>query len=802
MTSVDIEKKAMTEEEVAKLWEAFKVFDADGSGGISSEELGKVMRSLGQSPNETELRDMIKEVDVDLSGSIDFEEFKMLMVSQQGDRQSRLKMAFSVFDEDGSGQITKNEMQGVMSQFGLTEQELDEIVKEVDHDGDASIDFKEFCKLVPDESEIATGYQDSPVPVVSSETTEISDSTAAAIATTATAIDEAASATIEPNLEEAPTDSNPEIARLKELLAQHPQAEKKRGTSRLQMQIGLFRLIQGAAYRSFRESFSANHETHLRVRNLPYRIADFVQFVRSAIALYKGLGIVESACTPLLDAVVKSIEDEYARLEARIKNWKAIEKTPEMLAEQKAMLEARGKSATAKEKFAAGVEFAITIKKKSLNLRDIAEGVLAINELNRLRKMELSEEMAPPPAQSEGDPKDYLKKWNRVIVSDASEKIDGAMMPVAYWYEDFMPKLLTAFSVCTAADIPLNTVSDEAALNQWYEATKTSGEFGRYGADVAEAFPKCAPKQKLMLKQAWRLTHNYLNGVQKRRERMEFGRESGALSQYVSFIDVYIDRSEVKNSQMRVSFPYYIGPAVWRFFHTTAEIVSTKTPQQQKTLVAIFKHFFKLFATMYPCPYCRHHLNAYVVQNKEVEMYPVEYLVLGRDPRLNNFEVSMEAKLSTVVDGDSLRLFFWKLHNTVSSSIARSEEWYHKDEKAFYTTRYWPSIDSELARAKALKHISIATDRMYRLYGMLKPAARLTGVRATLQKLLDKRDEEGIKEACLVAQDYIKELEEAIVTGQFLQETYYFDPDLVDQAPVFSPEEEEFARSGVFVEVA
>jgi Ca2+-binding EF-hand superfamily protein len=802
MTSVELEKMALSDAEVEKLWEAFKVFDADGNGGVSAEELGQVMRSLGQSPNETDLRDMIKEVDVDLSGTIDFEEFKALMVSQQGDRKSRLKLAFSVFDENGSGQITRDELHGVMSQFGLTDQELDEIIKEVDHDGDASIDFEEFCNLVSDESEITTGYKDSPVPVVSTQTTEISDSTATAIATTATALNEAASATIETNLQEAPTDSNPEVARLKELLAQHPQSEKKRGTSRLQMQIGLFRLMQGAAYRCFRESFSANHETHLRVRNLPYRITDFVQFVRTAIALYKGLGVVESACNPLLDAVVKSIEDEYSRLEDRIKNWKTIEKTPEMLAEEKAILEARGKSATVKEKFAAGVEFAITIKKKSLNLRDIAEGVLAINELNRLRKMELGEEMAPPPGKSEGDPKEYLKKWNRVILSDASEEVDGAMMPVAYWYEDFMPKLLAAFSVSTAADIQSKTGHEEAALNQWYEATKASGEFARYGADVAEGFPKCAPKQKLMLKQAWRLTHNYLNGVQKRRERLEFGRESGELSQYVSFIDVYIGRSEVKNSQMRVSFPYYIGPAVWRFFHTTTEIVSTKTPEQQKTLVAVFKDFFKLFATMYPCPYCRHHLNAYVVQNKEVEMYPVEYLVLGRDPRLTNFEVSMDAKLSTVVDGPSLRLFFWKLHNTVSSSIARSEEWYHKDEKAFYTTRYWPSVDSELARAKALKHISIATDRMYRLYGMLKPAARLTGVRATLQKLLEKGDEEGIKEACLVAQDYIKDLEEAIVSGNFLQETYYFDPDLVDQAPVFTPEEEEFARSGVFVEVA
>jgi len=795
MIPVELKKTALSDEEVEKLWEGFQVFDADGSGVISVEELGHVMRSLGQSPNETELRDMIKEVDVDLSGSIDFEEFKALIVSKQGDRKSRLKLAFSVFDEDGSGQITANELRSVMSQFGLTDKELDEIVKEVDHDGDASIDFEEFCKLVPDDSEITTGYKDSPIPPASSLKPTVTSTTTAAPA------DTTAAATTETAPQAALSEIDAEVVRLKELLAKHPQRKTKRGTSRLQMQIGLFRLIQGAAYRCFRESFSANHETHLRVRNLPYRITDFAQFVKTAIELYKGLGVVEEACYPVLDAVVESIADEYARLEQRIKNWKTVEKTPEMLVEEKAMFEARSKSATVKEKFAAGVEFAITIKKKSLSLRDIAEGVLAINELNRLRQMDLNEEMAPPPAKSEGDPKEYLKQWNRVILSNASEEVDGAMMPVAYWYEDFIPKLLAAFSVSNAADIQSNTVPDEAALNQWYESTRQMGEFNRYGVDVAEGFPNCAPKQKLMLKQAWRLTHYYLNGVQKRRERQEFGRESGELSQYVAFIDVYIGRTEVKNAQMRVSFPYYIGPAVWRFFHTSAEIVCTKTPEQQIALAAVFKDFFQLFATMYPCPYCRHHLNAYVVQNKEVEMYPVEYLLLGSDPRLVNFEVSLEAKLSTVVDGPSLRLFFWKLHNTVSSSIARSEEWYHRDEKAFYTTRYWPSLDSELARAKALKQISISTDTIYHLYGMLKPASRLAGVRTTLQKLLEKGDEEGIKEACLVAQDYIKDLEEAVISGHFLQETYYFDPDFVDKAPYFSPEEEEFARSGVFVEV-
>ncbi|GAB4289383.1 MAG: hypothetical protein Fur0025_23800 [Oscillatoriaceae cyanobacterium] len=778
MTSAEMTKSTISEAEVQKLWEAFTVFDADGSGAISVEELGQVVRSLGQNPSDIELREMIKEVDVDASGTIDFEEFKALMVAQRGDRLSRLKLAFSVFDEDGSGHITAEEMKEVMGQFGLTEPELEEMLKEVDFDGDGSIDFEEFCKLVPEQTTAKT-YTDSPA-----VTTPPKPSTP----TTTTPAPAASS---------APTS---ELDQLKQLLSQHPRQEQGRGTSRLQMQIGLFRLVQGAAYRSFRENFSANSETHLRAKNLPYRIGDFTKFVEKAIGLYKGLGIVDPACHPVLDAVVESIQAEYARLQQRIANWATIEKTPEMLAEEQAMLEARSKSTTVREKFAAGVEFAITMKKKHISLSDVVEGVLAINELNRLRQMDLNQEMAPPPPPSGEDPKEYLKKWNRVIIDNADEQIDGAMMPAVYWYEDFMPKLLAAFSVTSPADIQENTVPNEAALNKWYEEAKAASEFDRYAADVAENFPKCTPKQKLEIKQAWNLTRHYLNGVQKRRERQEFGRESGALSHYVSFIDVYLGRSDIKDAQMRISFPYFIGPAVWRFFHTTAEIVCSKTLEEQKALVAAFQEFFKLFATMYPCPYCRYHLNMYVVQNKEVEMYPMEYLVLGRDPNLSDFEVSINDKLSTVADGPSLRLFFWKLHNTVSSSIARTEQWYHKDERAFYTSRYWPSLDSELARSQALKHVSIATDRLYRVYALLKPMARLAGLRAELQKLLEKGDAASIQEACDLAQSHIKDLEEAVVAGNFLQETYKFDPELVDASPNFTPEEEEFSRSGYFVE--
>lgn len=42
------------------------------TGDITAKELGEVMRSLGQNPTDEELNDMINELDVDHTGSIDF----------------------------------------------------------------------------------------------------------------------------------------------------------------------------------------------------------------------------------------------------------------------------------------------------------------------------------------------------------------------------------------------------------------------------------------------------------------------------------------------------------------------------------------------------------------------------------------------------------------------------------------------------------------------------------------------------------------------------------------------------------
>ena len=45
--------------------DAFSLFDKDGNGTISKDELGMVMKSIGRNPTEQELQDMINDVDAD-----------------------------------------------------------------------------------------------------------------------------------------------------------------------------------------------------------------------------------------------------------------------------------------------------------------------------------------------------------------------------------------------------------------------------------------------------------------------------------------------------------------------------------------------------------------------------------------------------------------------------------------------------------------------------------------------------------------------------------------------------------------
>ena len=123
--------------------------DKDGDGTIDAKELCTVMRSLGQDPTEKEMNEIIRELDSDGNGSIDFDEFLVMMTLLQ-DPEDEMKRAFKVFDTDGSGSISASELRETMAGLGvkLTNEEVDDMIAECDTDGDGEISYEEFAYMM------------------------------------------------------------------------------------------------------------------------------------------------------------------------------------------------------------------------------------------------------------------------------------------------------------------------------------------------------------------------------------------------------------------------------------------------------------------------------------------------------------------------------------------------------------------------------------------------------------------------------------------------------------------------------
>eukprot|EP00258_Populus_trichocarpa_P023159 XP_024439178.1 calmodulin-like protein 11 isoform X2 [Populus trichocarpa] len=130
-----------TEKQIAEFQEAFCLSDKDGDGRITFEELATVIKSLDHGATEEELRHMIREVDVDGNGTIEFGEFWNLMARKikENDADDELKEAFKVFDKDQDGYISPNE---------VTDKELELMIQVADLDGDGQVNYEEFMRMM------------------------------------------------------------------------------------------------------------------------------------------------------------------------------------------------------------------------------------------------------------------------------------------------------------------------------------------------------------------------------------------------------------------------------------------------------------------------------------------------------------------------------------------------------------------------------------------------------------------------------------------------------------------------------
>lgn len=142
----------MNREKMELCREACVVFAKDGDSHIRSQDIGTVMRAIGYSPTEAEVRSLVVSIDRDGNRKLSDQDVVSIISKQQFTQETdeELKDAFRVFDRDGNGYISAAELRHVLTNLGekLTDEEVDEMIREADITADGRVNYEEFVRIL------------------------------------------------------------------------------------------------------------------------------------------------------------------------------------------------------------------------------------------------------------------------------------------------------------------------------------------------------------------------------------------------------------------------------------------------------------------------------------------------------------------------------------------------------------------------------------------------------------------------------------------------------------------------------
>ena len=149
----------LTKEGIAAMKKEFLQLDADGDGSISIEEVENVLRPMRGKlkASDRQIKVAVRDMDRNGDGIIEIKEYlstKRLFTN--GDivhralvQRARIRKEFASFDADKNGFITKQEfIQAIKERGVISPDQIDELLKENDADGNGEIDFEEFVALM------------------------------------------------------------------------------------------------------------------------------------------------------------------------------------------------------------------------------------------------------------------------------------------------------------------------------------------------------------------------------------------------------------------------------------------------------------------------------------------------------------------------------------------------------------------------------------------------------------------------------------------------------------------------------
>lgn len=140
----------INEEKLEMLKEQYIAVAKDINKPINLQMLQQLTKNLGVNVSTQELQQILSEMDEDGNGTIEFDEFVEAMKKKTKESELEMKDAFKVLDRNKNGYISPGDLKHLLLCIGenYSLEEIDQILKEIDEDGDGFINFQEFLKIM------------------------------------------------------------------------------------------------------------------------------------------------------------------------------------------------------------------------------------------------------------------------------------------------------------------------------------------------------------------------------------------------------------------------------------------------------------------------------------------------------------------------------------------------------------------------------------------------------------------------------------------------------------------------------
>ena len=140
----------LQKENELELAKSFRDIDRNGDGKLSREELLSAYEVIYVGDAEAVVDRVMRQVDIDNSGYIDYTEFLVASARIDGIlSKDNLKAAFDAFDLDHSGKISSSELKTMLGAGTNVSPEIwDSLIKQADQNGDGEIEYSEFVNMM------------------------------------------------------------------------------------------------------------------------------------------------------------------------------------------------------------------------------------------------------------------------------------------------------------------------------------------------------------------------------------------------------------------------------------------------------------------------------------------------------------------------------------------------------------------------------------------------------------------------------------------------------------------------------